>query len=199
VQDVEKQIAQTQDFLVKQHKDLTAEATQDNNPTYQWVVQQLAQSKAQLPSLQAEASAIRKNINSYHEEAASYNKKGMTQDDLLREVKAAESNYLLYLGKREQARIQDMLDSRRVLNVVLDEAPTWPAIPTFSAFLLITLSFMLAGFLSLGVALIADYLDPSFRTPDEVREFLDIPVFASIPENGHHVPVGTVSTHKNVY
>jgi hypothetical protein len=33
-----------------------------------------------------------------------------------------------------------------------------------------------------------DYPDPSFRTPDEVREFLDIPVFASIPANGHHVP-----------
>ena len=32
---------------------------------------------------------------------------------LTREVKAAESNYLLYLAKREQARIQDMLDERK--------------------------------------------------------------------------------------
>jgi uncharacterized protein involved in exopolysaccharide biosynthesis len=199
VQDVDKQIAQTTSYLREQDKQPTSETTQDINPAYQWVDTQLTESKAQLPTLQAAAAAIAKNVNTYHREAADYNRKSTTQDDLQREVKAAETNYLLYLGKREQARIQDMMDSRRVLNVVLDESPTWPAIPTFSPLLLITLCFMLAGFLALGTALVADYLDPSFRTPDEVREFLDIPVFASIPENGHHVPVGTVTTTKNGY
>ncbi len=196
VQDVKKQIAQTNSYIAQQDKEPTHEWTTDNNPAYQWVVQQLAQSRTQLPTLQAQAGAIEKTVSAYKQEAAAYNKKGTTADDLQREVKAAETNYLLYLGKREQARIQDMMDARRVLNVVLDEAPTWPAVPTFSPFLLTTLSFLLAGFISLGTALVVDYLDPSFRTPDEVKEFLDIPVFASIPENGHHEPVAAV-TSKN--
>ena len=161
------------------------------------MVQQLAQSRSQLPALQAEAGAIARNVRAYRDEAQTFNKKGVTQDDLQREVKTAEANYLLYLGKREQARIQDMLDARRVLNVVLDETPTWPALPTFSPLLLISLSFLLAGFVALGLALVADYLDPSFHTPDEVKEFLNIPVFVSIPDNGHHVPVEKVT--KNGY
>src|SRR5262249_16724034 len=131
----------------------------------------------------------------YHDKAVSYDQKGITQDDLTREVKAAESNYLLYLAKREQARIQDMLDERRVLNVVIAEPPTYPILTLYSPLLLVSLAFIFAAFIAGGAALIADYMDPSFRTPDEVREFLDVPVFASIPENGFEVPVG--STSKN--
>ncbi len=190
VQDVEKQVAQTQEMIAKQKGDLPTESTSDNNPSYQWVQQQLVAAQSQLPSMKAEASAIAHNVKLYHDEAQSYNAKGMTQDDLTREVKAEEGNYLLYLGKREQARIQDMMDARRVSNVVLDESPTWPALPTFSPLLLIFLSFLVAAFLSVGTALTVDYLDPSFRTPDEVKDYLDIPVFASIPANGHDVPVG---------
>lgn len=191
VQDVEKQIEQTNQMIAKQADQPTREWTTDNNPTYQWVVSQLAQSRTTLPSMQAEAKAIAGTVRTYQNEAKEFNKKSVTQDDLTREVKAEEGNYLLYLAKREQARISDMLDSRRIQNVTFDESPTWPAIPVFSPLLLITLSFVLAAFLSVGVGLTVDYLDPSFRTPDEVKDYLDIPVFASIPANGHEVPVGT--------
>jgi uncharacterized protein involved in exopolysaccharide biosynthesis len=190
VQDVEKQIAQTQGMLTKQNDERTHEWTTDNNPTYQWVQQQLAQSRTTLPSMQAEAKAMAGTVKTYQDEAQAFNKKSVVQDDLTREVKAEEGNYLLYLAKREQARISDMLDNRRIQNVTFDESPTWPAIPVFSPLLLVVLSFVLAGFLSIGIGLTADYLDPSFRTPDEVKDYLDIPVFASIPANGHDVPVG---------
>ena len=63
----------------------------------------------------------------------------------------------------------------------------------YSPLLLISLALFFAAFIAAGAALIADYLDPSFRTPDEVREFLDVPVFASIPENGYEVPVSSAS------
>jgi capsular polysaccharide biosynthesis protein len=36
----------------------------------------------------------------------------------------------------------------------------------------------LAGF---GIGLAADYLDRSFRTPQEVEAFLGVPVLASLP------------------
>jgi uncharacterized protein involved in exopolysaccharide biosynthesis len=190
VQDVEKQIAQTNAMIAKQANDPTHEWTTDNNPAYQWATLQLAQSRTSLPTLQAQAGAIANTVHTYQKEAQDFNKKGVTQDDLTREVKAEEGNYLLYLAKREQARISDMLDNRRIQNVTFDETPTWPAIPVFSPTLLIVLSFVLAAFLSIGTGLTVDYLDPSFRTPDEVKDYLDIPVFASIPANGHETPVG---------
>jgi uncharacterized protein involved in exopolysaccharide biosynthesis len=143
--------------------------------------------------MKAQAAADAGIVKAYHDKAQVFNEKGVIQADLEREVSAAQANYLLYLGKREQARIQDMLDERRVLNVIIAEPPTNPDQTLYSPLLLVSLAFMFAAFIAGGAAFIADYMDPSFRTPDEVREFLDVPVFASIPENGYEVPVGSGS------
>lgn len=42
----------------------------------------------------------------------------------------------------------------------------------------------MALMISLAAAFFADYLDPSFRTPDEVVQFLDIPLLACFARNG---------------
>jgi capsular polysaccharide biosynthesis protein len=76
--------------------------------------------------------------------------------------------------------------------VVLIKEPTVPVIASFSPPLLVLLALVMAAILSVALAFVVDYLDPSFRTPDEVQEFLSVPVFASIPENGQEVPVGAV-------
>lgn len=194
VKEVDVQIKQAEDAIAAQAKQPVKENTTDQNPTYQWVDSALAQARADLPSLQGQAAALRDKIGAYNQEAMEYDAKGVQENDLMREVKANEANYLLYLPKREQARIQDMLDSRRVLNVSIAESPTMPVLPLYSSAMLIGLALMLGIFVAIGAALIADYVDPSFRTPEEVKEFLDIPVFASIPENGHElveVPAGS--------
>jgi capsular polysaccharide biosynthesis protein len=40
---------------------------------------------------------------------------------------------------------------------------------------------LLGGTLSTGLAFAADYLNPGFRTPDEVIAYLGTPVLASLP------------------
>jgi uncharacterized protein involved in exopolysaccharide biosynthesis len=190
VQDVETQIAQTKAAIAQQEKAPLNDHTTDQNPVYTWVDQELAKAQSDLAGYQAQANADTHIVRAYQQKALSYDQKGITQDDLTREVKAAEANYMLYLAKREQARIQDMLDERRVLNVNIAEPPTYPILTLYSPLLLISLALVLAAMIAAGAALIADYMDPSFRTPDEVREFLEVPVFASIPENGFEVPVG---------
>jgi uncharacterized protein involved in exopolysaccharide biosynthesis len=191
VQDVDTEIAQTKAAIAQQEKAPLNDNTTDQNPVYTWVDQELAKAQSDLAGYQAQASADAVIVHAYQQKALSFDQKGITQDDLTREVKAAEGNYLLYLQKREEARIQDMLDERRVLNVSIAEPPTYPVLTLYSPLLLISLALVFAAFIAAGAALIADYMDPSFRTPDEVREFLEVPVFASIPENGFEVPVGT--------
>src|SRR2546427_4639833 len=44
----------------------------------------------------------------------------------IRNVKAAEDNYLLYLRKQEEARISDALDRRQIVNVSIAQAATVP-------------------------------------------------------------------------
>jgi len=201
VQQVEQQIAETKAAIMSQEQGQLKDDTTDRNPVYAWADSDLAKAQASLPSLEAQRAANAQNVAKYNREALAYNEGEITSSDIMREVKAEEQNYLLYLGKRETARISDKLDEDRVLNVVVAEPPTLPAVPTYSPLLLIIVSFLLAGLVAVGSALTADYLDSSFRTPDEVKEVLRIPVFASIPVsdsatgNGHDVSVG--STPRN--
>ena len=41
---------------------------------------------------------------------------------------------------------------------------------------------LLATCVSVGLAFGAEYLDPTFRTPDELTSFLNIPVLAAMPQ-----------------
>jgi hypothetical protein len=102
----------------------------------------------------------------------------------VRDQKTDEENYLLYLKKREEARMSDALDQRGILNVIVAEQPLVPVLPVGSPGMTIVLGFVLGAILSIGMALAADYLDPSFRTPSEVLDELNIPVLAAVPYHG---------------
>ena len=108
---------------------------------------------------------------------------GAAQENLLREVKEAEGNDLLYKQKREEARIGDALDRQRIVNVAIAEAATVPALPAHPhRALTLLLGILLACLVSPGVAFAVDYFDPSLRTPDELRDVLQIPVLAALPK-----------------
>ena len=121
-------------------------------------------------------------MNRYERTAQTLDAKGAKQDDLARNVKTAEDNYLLYLHKREEARISDALDSKRIVNVSIAEAATVPALPTLHLGWVLIGGFFAASTVSIGTAYAVDGMDPSFRTADELGRYLDLKVLASIPE-----------------
>ena len=104
----------------------------------------------------------------------------MRQAELLREAKANESNYLLYLNKREQERTSDALDQKRFANVAISVPAYVPVLPARSPFKvgLLGVFFAVPGF---GAGYVAEFMDPSFRTPDEVADVLNISVVTSFP------------------
>ena len=69
-------------------------------------------------------------MSMYQENARQLEQKDLAHRDLARTAKADEDNYLLYLHKREEARMADALDEQRILNVSIIETPTVPALPT---------------------------------------------------------------------
>ena len=105
----------------------------------------------------------------------------MKQADLVRETKANEANYLLYLSKREQEKTSDALDLKRIANVAIAVPPRCRCCPPTAQFVLF-IGLLLGLFVSVGAAFVAEYLDPSFRTPAEVNEVLKITVLASMPK-----------------
>jgi capsular polysaccharide biosynthesis protein len=65
--------------------------------------------------------------------------------------------------------------------VAIAESPTVPFEPAGPGKALILLLALAVAFVcSVVVAFVVDYLDPSFRTPEEVRAFLGVPVLASV-------------------
>jgi uncharacterized protein involved in exopolysaccharide biosynthesis len=193
VKAVDTQIAQAQKAINEQQVQPVRDNNTGPNPVVLYLQQTNAQNKVQLAGQQDQAKAIAATVKQYHDDALNADAKMVAQTDLQREINAMQSNYLLYLSKREEARINDMLDAREVDNVTIMKPPTIPVIPIFDPLILLLLAVILAGIVAVALAFVVDYLDPSFRTPDEVQEFLNVPVFASIPENGQEAVVGAVS------
>jgi len=96
-------------------------------------------------------------------------------------VKTNEASYLLYVSKREQERTSDALDEKRIANVAIAVPPVLPILPWISPVLVMAIGVVLAAFASTAAAFVAEYLNPSLRTPAEVLEVLRIPVLASVP------------------
>jgi uncharacterized protein involved in exopolysaccharide biosynthesis len=183
VQEVQKQIDQTIDTITKAEKSLDREETTDRNPSYEWLQSELTKSNAELASLHARAAETQSVIRQYRERLGVIDVNGAAQENLLREVKEAEGNDLLYKQKREEARIGDALDRQRIVNVAIAEAATVPAFPAHAHWALtLLLGILLACLVSPGVAFAVDYFDPSLRTPDELRDVLQIPVLAVVPK-----------------
>lgn len=181
VRDLEKQIAQTRAAIAAAEQAPVHEQTTDRDPTYAWLHQELAKNRAQLIALRGRAEALAPVVETFQAKTHSLDEKGATQQDLVRAAKAAEDNYLLYLQKQEEARISDALDRNRIVNVAIAEAATVPALPTHSPWFTLLLGGLLASLLSVASAFGADYLDPSFRTPQELHNTLRIPVLAAVP------------------
>jgi uncharacterized protein involved in exopolysaccharide biosynthesis len=183
VQEVQKQIDQTIETIAKAEKSPNREETTDRNPSYEWLRAELTKSNAELASLHARASETLSVIQQYRKQLGVIDVNGAQQENLTREVKEAEGNALLYKQKREEARIGDALDRQRIVNVAIAEAATVPALPARPHWAL-TLLFgtLLACLVSPGVAFAVDHFDPSLRTPDELRDVLQIPVLAALPK-----------------
>lgn len=183
VQELESQIADTQKAINRAESSPTQQTTTDRLPAQDWMATEVVRAETDRAAFQAQAGAIGGVVRLYQQIAKTLDEKGKHQDDFIRNVKIGEDNYLLYLRKREEARISDALDSKRIVNVTIAEAATVPALPALNILWLFVAGFFTAGIVSIGAAYAVDRMDPSFRTPDELVRYLNVKVLASIPSS----------------
>lgn len=181
VVEADKEIKDTKASIAGEEAKPVKEQTTDRNPTYSWVDEELAKAKADYAGYKAQEAAMQAIVNNYQEQARDLEQKGLVEQDLVRNYKAEEENYLLYLKKREEAKVTDALDNTRVVNVAIAETPIIPDLPAHSPLFLLVLGTLIAGTVSVGAVFVQEYLDPSFRTPVEVASELSIPVLAAVP------------------
>ena len=182
VKEADQEIAQTQAAIAAAEKLQYVNQTTDRDPTYELIREDVAKTRADLTSHQATAAALRSSIRGLQIQIVELDQEALQQADLTREVKTNEANYLLYVSKREQERTSDALDERRIGNVAIAVPPVLPILPAISPALVMLIGLVLACLVSTATAFVAEYLNPSLRTPDEVLEVLRIPVLASVPK-----------------
>jgi succinoglycan biosynthesis transport protein ExoP len=182
VKEADEEIAETKDAIAKAEQAKYVNTTTDRDPTYEFLRQDEAKTEADLAAQRASAAALVGSIRGMQTEMVKLDGQAVTQAALQREAKADEGNYLLYLGKREQERTSDALDLKRIANVAIAVPAVTPLLPKYSPFLVMFLGLFAAGFVAIASAYVMEYLDPSFRTPQEVSETLRMPVLATMPK-----------------
>lgn len=181
VQEVNQEIAQAQSAIAEENAKPLRDETTDKNPQYEWAKTELEKAQVQLKALQAREMATRTQEGAYRAATRKLGKDAIAQDDLVNSEKEAEESYLLYLKKQEEARMDDALDEKGIVNVAIAEHPVAPSLPIWSAWTVLALGFVVAGAGGASAAFAVDYLDPAFRTPEDVIAFLNAPVLASLP------------------
>jgi uncharacterized protein involved in exopolysaccharide biosynthesis len=181
VQDVDKQIADAKFAIAAAEATPSTVRTTDQDPVHMWLLSELARAQSELAALRASKTEIERTVSDYHSRSIRLEELGKQQQELMRSRKAAEETYLASLRKQADARLSEALDRSRIMNVALAEAATIPVLPVTSPLLKLIGGFLLALLVSCGAGFMADYWDPSFRTPLEVEAALGIPVLVAIP------------------
>lgn len=181
VVEVEEEIKNTKAAIAQAEAAPLRDTTTDRDATHVWMQGELAKAQAELSGLRGRELAMRSSISEFEGKAAELNDSSIAQSELQRNVKMLDESYQLYSRKAEEARIADALDSSKILNVSMVDPPTIPALPVTSP-LVFLFGGVLAGLIfGTGSVLIAEYTNRSFRTPDDVRRWLEVAPVAAVP------------------
>jgi uncharacterized protein involved in exopolysaccharide biosynthesis len=182
VKEVDEEIAETKEAITSASNTKYVNRTTDRDPTFEFLRQDEAKTEADLASQKAAAGALESSIHGMHMQMVKLDQQAVTQAALIREARADEGNYLLYSSKREEERTSDALDQKKIANVAIAVPAIVPLLPQYSPLTIMFLGMVAGVFAAIVSAYAMEYLDPSFRTPQEVSDTLRIPVLATMPK-----------------
>jgi uncharacterized protein involved in exopolysaccharide biosynthesis len=182
VKEADEEIAETTEAIASAEQAKYINTTTDRDPTFEYLRQDQAKTEADLASEEARASALRTSLHDLQLQMVNLDAKSVQQAALLREARANEENYLLYLTKREQERTSDALDDKRIANVAIAVPPEVPVLPARNPLAIVFAGFWSAFFAAIVAGYVAELADSSFRSPSEVEQILNVPILAAVPK-----------------
>jgi uncharacterized protein involved in exopolysaccharide biosynthesis/Mrp family chromosome partitioning ATPase len=122
-----------------------------------------------LNGLNSYAAVLGKHISAIEKKSLLLSEKQVEYERLARELKQQEKNYLLYLDKTEEARIDEQQDSSRASNVIVSSWGKVPSVPVFPKKLLMSfLSLVIGSLVGIAGAFTAYYMDHTVKTPEDI-------------------------------
>ena len=181
---VKQQIEATQAAIRQAQQAPPLEEITDRDPTFDWVSGELARTRADLAAARAMRVQLAQAITRLRGRSVDLDTLDRVRERLERDATLAEQGFMAYKQRADEARISEQLDRERVLNVAIAETPTKPIEPVGHSRSLMALAILaLSGLAALGIGVVADFFDPTFRRPEELEEMLGVPVLASVPKS----------------
>ena len=180
VTQLDQQIADTQKALQAADSRTATEEATDVNPLRQTLESDLARGQGYAAGLAGRIQSMRAQDQAYRQQLTRLESQLPVEQQLLREVKLAEDNYLLYTRKREEARIGQRMDQQKIANVVVAEAPQVPALPRgrLNTLAIVYLTLLLLCSL---VAALGSRMRQTVDTPWGLEIVTELPVLGTVP------------------
>src|ERR1051326_719786 len=121
VQQLDVEIEETKAAIAAQDLTPIRDQTSDLEPNHAWVKAELTKAEVEAQALRSHAAAEKDAVHASREQAHRLGDRALQQERLLSDLKEAEGKYLLYVNKREEARMGDALDQGGILNVAIAE------------------------------------------------------------------------------
>jgi uncharacterized protein involved in exopolysaccharide biosynthesis len=190
----EPEVLQVQRQIVATKKVLESEEemrrlTKWPRQTYEATQLALLQKEVALSSYRATSRQLEKQLQTARQDLKTLNGDALEIDRLQRDVQIQDATFRRYAEHLEQAHIDQALQSENISNVnIVQPAQSFikPVRPRKLLNLVLAIAFGLFG--GLALALLAEHVDHSFTTPQEIEQQLDIPLLVSIPRMNAPAP-----------
>jgi capsular exopolysaccharide synthesis family protein len=173
------QLQQAEAELRAQPAQVNSGSSSIPNPNYQQLQQQVATLASTASGALTQAAGLQKQRDAFRPKLDNLPEQARRIGDLQREAKSTESFYESLQHKYQEAMISRTTALSDVSITQAADPQVYNATPNF------VLNMALGLFIGLGLALssafLADFLDDRFRSEEDIKERLGLPVLASVP------------------
>ncbi len=157
------------------------------NPLREVLTQEILHHERNLYDLRERVKALPSFLDNWRDKneeiAVALRKKTIELASLEQDVSAARESYRLFERKQDEARISDALDKEGIVNVSVLDPASLPMKPFNQMSLIMVIAALIAGVgLGVGSAVGIEFLGRNFKLEEQVEQYLELPVFAVIPD-----------------
>lgn len=189
VTDIDGEIAELKRRLAlsKASSGLVGRERMTANPIREVLIQEILHHERNLFDLQERVKALPSFLknwkNENEENAIALRKKTIELASLEQDVSAARESYRLFERKQDEARISEALDKEGIVNVSVLDPASLAVKPFNSMSPVMVIAALIAGIgLGVGSAVGIEFLGRNFKLEEQVEQYLELPVFAVIPD-----------------
>jgi len=179
VDQIKTKITQTQERLAKEVEKIVTAEVSSINPVHQALVSRLIQLEADVIAYDAMAEAQKTFAEQYKVELDQLPSKELDLARLTRDKNVSDQTYMMLIARKEEAQLAQAIQIGNIS--IADPAITPLRSYNSSKRLTLMLGAALGLMLGVGFAFFLERIDNTFRTEEDVKRYLELPLLGSVP------------------